>query len=277
MHAIPKLTMRLARATRPSRDRRPAGKPRPGRALLAAVVSGGALLMAGVAGAGAASAATATSHTAAHPVIYTTSQGGYTASGRWLRFVATTVKVPAAGPYSHYAEVVLGGTHVAPVYLAVRAGGGPESVAWSVGVPPFGMGGGALSKVAPKAGDTVLIDLYYNRSGGDVVATATDLTTNVTQNFAIGNRTTAIFDAAEVAAVLKNPASPPPGNVRLWQFTNSAVTTYTGTHGTMTGPWTTSQVFDTTNGGPSGQLVMSPSFLFNKGADFGAWLRAWLR
>ncbi len=45
----------------------------------------------------------------------------------------------------------------------------------------------------------------------------------------------------------------------------------------MTGPWTTSQVVDTSNGGPTGQLVMSPSFLFNNGASFGAWLRDWLR
>lgn len=245
------------------------------RALVTAAVAGGAtLLTAGLAAPGTASAGT---HTAAYPVIYTSSQGGYTASGRWLRFVATTVKVPAAGSYSNYAEVVLGAANVPPVTLAVRAGGGPDSVAWSVGVPPFGMGGGALSKVAPKAGDTVLIDLYYNRSGGGVIATATDVTTGATQNLSISSGTKAIFTAAEVASVLRNPASPPSGNIRLWQFTNSGATTYTGTHGTMTGPWTTSQVVDTTNGGPTGQLVMSPSFLFNNGANFGAWLRDWLR
>jgi hypothetical protein len=245
------------------------------RGLVTAVAAGGATLLAvGLAG---TTMATAGTHTAAYPVIHTSSQGGYTASGRWLRFVATTVKVQAAGSYSHYAEVVLGGSTVSPVTLAVRAGGGPDSVAWSVGVPPFGMGGGALSKVAPKAGDTVLIDLYYNRSGGGVVATATDLTTGATQSISISAGTQAVFTVAEVAAVLHNPASPPSGDIRLWQFTHSAVTTYTGTHGTMTGPWTTSQVVDTSNGGPTGHLVMSPSFLFNNGANFGAWLRDWLR
>ena len=76
--------------------------------------------------------------------------------------------------------------------------------------------------------------------------------------------------------MLRNPASPPPSNLRLWQFTSSAVTTYTGVHGTMTGPWTTNEVIDTTNGGASGQTVMSPSFLFNNNANFGAWIRAFL-
>ncbi len=245
------------------------------RGLVTAVAAGGATLLAvGLAGTAMATAGT---HTAAYPVIHTSSQGGYTASGRWFRFVATTVKVPAPGSYSHYAEVVLGGTNVPPVTLAVAAGGGPASVGWSVGVPPFGMGGGGLTKVDPSGGDTVLIDLYYHRTGGGVVATASDLTTGRTQAITIDPGDKALFTVAEVAAVLHNPASPPSGDIRLWQFTNSAVTTYTGTRGTMTGPWTTSQVVDTSNGGPAGQLVMSPSFLFNNGANFGAWLRDWLR
>ncbi len=245
------------------------------RALVTAAVAGGAtLLTVGLTG---TTTATAGTHTAAYPVIHTSSQGGYTVSGRWFRFVATTVKVPAQGSYSHYAEVVLGGTNVPPVTLAVEAGGGPTSVGWSVGVPPFGMGGGGLTKVDPSVGDTVLIDLYYNRTGGGVVATASDLTTGRTQAITIDPGGKALFTVAEVAAVLRNPASPPSGDIRLWQFTNSAVTTYTGTRGTMTGPWTTSQVVDTSNGGPIGQLVMSPSFLFDNGANFGAWLRDWLR
>jgi hypothetical protein len=245
------------------------------RALSAVLAAGGAALLTAAA-AGAASAA-ATTHGTSHPIIYTSSQGGYTASGRWFRFVATTVKVPAPGAYSHYAEVVLGGTTVSPVTLAVAAGGGPASVGWSVGVPPFGMGGGVLTKVDPSVGDTVLIDLYYNRSGGGVVATASDLTTGRSQAVTISAGTKALFTAAEVAAVLRNPASPPTGDIRLWRFTGSAVTTYTGVHGTMSGPWTTSEVLDTTNGGSSGQVVMSPSFLYGNGADFGAWLRDWLR
>lgn len=248
------------------------------RTTVAAVATAGAaLLTVGMAGAASASPATAGTHTAAQPVIYTSSQGGYTASGRWFRFVATFVKVPPAGTVGNYAEVVLGGAKVSPVTLGMKAGGGQNSVGWSKGVPPFGMGGGALTKISPAVGDTVLLDLYYNQAKGGVTATATDMTTNKTDSVTIPAGTKALFSSAEVACVVANPASPPASNTRLWQFNNSHVTTYTGLRGSMTGKWTTSQVIDTTNGGPSGHVVMSPSFLFNNGGSFGAWLRSWLR
>ena len=245
------------------------------RALLTAVAAGGALLTAGLAGAPAAGAATSGTHTGGYPVFYTSSQAGYTATGRWFRFVATTVKMPPKSPYYPSAVVVLGGSSAGPLYVGVRPGGGSDSVSWSAGVPPFGMGGGPFTKVNPKVGDTVRIDLYYDRSGGGVTATATDLTTGATQSMVIGGRKGDVFTAAEVACLLtENPSSPPAKDLRLWQFNQTAVTTYTGTHGTMTGPWTTNEVIDTTNGASSGRLVMSPSFLFNNGASFGAWLRA---
>jgi hypothetical protein len=161
------------------------------------------------------------------------------------------------------------------VTLAIKPGGGPGSVGWAVGVAPFGMGGGALG-IAPAAGDTVRIDLYYDQTGGGVTATATDLTTNVTAAQTIGAGTTAVFTKAEVGTVLDNPASPPAADSRLWQFTDTAVTTTTGVHGTVTGPWTTSMVIDTINGQPGGQVVLSPSFLFSNNASFGVWIRDWL-
>jgi hypothetical protein len=244
------------------------------RALLTAAAAGGALLTAGLAGTPATDAATSGTHTGGYPVFYTSSQGGYTATGRWFRFVATTVKMPPKSPYYPSAVVVLGGSSAGPLYVGVRPGGGPESVGWSAGVPPFGMGGAAFTKVNPKVGDTVRIDLYYDRTGGRVTATATDLTTGATQSAVIGGKKGSVFTAAEVACWLEKSSPPPAKDQRLWQFSQIAVTTYTGTHGTMTGPWTTNEVIDTTNGAPSGRVVMSPSFLFNHGASFGAWLRA---
>ena len=233
-----------------------------------------ALLTAGLTATSAA-AQTGGTHTAAYPTVATSTRAGYMASGRWFRFVGTTVTVPPAGAYGHYARVVLRGQNVAGVTLAIKPGGGPGSVGWAVGVAPFGMGGGALD-LAPAAGDTVRIDLYYDKTGGGVTATATDLTTNVTKDVTISEGTTAIFTKAEIGTVLDNPASPPTADSRLWQFTDTAVTTTTGVHGTVTGPWTTSMVIDTINGQPGGQVVMSPSFLFNNNANFGVWIRDWL-
>jgi len=109
-----------------------------------------------------------------------------------------------------------------------------------------------------------------------VTATALDLTTNVTKDVTISDGKTAIFQKAEIGAVLSNPATSPPADSRLWQFTDTAVTTTTGVHGTVTGPWTTTEVIDTINGQASGQVVMSPSFLFNNNANFGVWIRAFL-
>ena len=242
------------------------------RTMVAAVATAGAaLLTVGTTGATAAGAAT---H---YPVIYTSSQAGYTVSGRWFRYVSTTVKVPPAGSVFNYALVALGGSNVAGVNLGIKPGGGANSIGWAVGSQPFGMGGGTLSNVSPKVGDTVLIDLYYNKATGGVTATATDTTSNQTQSVTIAEGKTALFTSAEVAGYIHNPSSPPAADTRLWQFTDSHVTTYTGTRGTMTGSWTTSQVIDTTNGHATGHVVMSPSFLFNNGGDFGAWLRTWLR
>jgi delta 1-pyrroline-5-carboxylate dehydrogenase len=177
----------------------------------------------------------------------------------------------------NYALVALGGSNVAGVNLGIKAGGGPNTIGWAVGSQPFGTGGGALSSVNPKVGDTVLIDLYYNKATGGVSATATDTTSGQTQTVNIAEGKSALFTSAEVAGFIHNPSSPPAANTRLWQLTNSHVTTYTGARGTMTGSWTTSQVIDTSNGRSTGHVVFSPSLPFNKGADFGAWLRAYLR
>jgi len=193
-------------------------------------------------------------------------------SGRWFRFVATTVQVPAAGAYDHYAKVMLKGQNVAGVTLAVKPDG---LVGWAVGVAPFGMGGGTLD-IGAKAGDTVRLSLYYDKTGGGVIATAADLTTKVTKDVTISDGKSAIFSKTEIGTVLNNPASSPVADSRLWQYTDNAVTTTTGVHGTVTGPWTTSMVIDTINGQAGGQVVMSPSFLFNNNANFGVWIRAFL-
>jgi hypothetical protein len=197
-------------------------------------------------------------------------------SGRWFRFVGTTVKVPAAvAGQDHYAKVALRGQNVAGVTLGIKPGGGAGSVGWAVGVAPFGMGGSALN-IAPAVGDTVRLSLYYDKTGGGVIATATDLNTKITAAQTISEGKTAIFNKVEIGTVLDNPASSPTGDYRLWQYTDTAVTTTTGIHGTVTGPWTTSMVIDTINGQAGGQVVMSPSFLFNKDANFGVWARAFL-
>ena len=245
------------------------------RTLVALAAGGTALLTAGLT-ATTAAAQTGGARAAAYPTVVTSSRAGYMDSGRWFRFVGTTVKVPAAVQgQDHYAKVALRGQNVAGVTLGIKPGGGAGSVGWAVGVAPFGMGGSSLN-IAPAVGDTVRIDLYYDKTGGGVIATATDLTTKVAAAQTISEGKSAIFSKVEIGTVLNNPASSPSGDSRLWQYADTAVTTTTGIHGTVTGPWTTSMVIDTINGQAGGQVVMSPSFLFNDHANFGVWARAYL-
>jgi hypothetical protein len=70
------------------------------------------------------------------------------------------------------------------------------------------------------------------------------------------------------------PVPPPAADTQLWQVTGTRLTTYTGTHGTATGPWRTSQVIQTITGTAASTVVRSPSALSNGGGDFGVWLRA---
>jgi hypothetical protein len=67
---------------------------------------------------------------------------------------------------------------------------------------------------------------------------------------------------------------PPAASTRLWQFTGSRLTTYSGDHGTITGPWTTSKMITTTTTGiASGTVIVSPSGLSSNRQNFAAWLR----
>ena len=83
------------------------------RALVALAAGGTALLTAGIT---ATSAAAQTGGTNAAPVA-TSTRAGYMDSGRWFRFVGTTVKVPAAGAQQHYAKVALRGQKIGRAHV----------------------------------------------------------------------------------------------------------------------------------------------------------------
>jgi len=202
------------------------------------------------------------------PVIRTASQAGYVTGGQRFRYVVTTVKVAPARSVLSYAEVVLGGAGVTPVTLAVKAGGGATAVGWSIGVPPFHMGGGTLTHVAPKAGDLVRLSLYYDQHG-HVSATAVDTTRGTSQTVRLPVRAGTVYPAAEAAGVPGYTTAAPTGSTfRLWAFTGTHVTTAGGVRGTMLGPWVTSRIIQTT---PRGAMVTWPSPLWSNGQNFGVW------
>jgi len=263
---------RTARA-RPAGEDLPAGKCFT-RKLYAAAAAGVTVTALGFTGAGAAGAASTVPQSAG-PLIYTTSQAGYvTGGGRLFRFVATTVVVPylqfQAGNNGS-AEVVLGSRVGPPATLRVAAGGGTGSISyvWSSGTQ---FHTGHLYRVAPAPGDLLRLSVYYDRLGHDFF-TATDTTQGVTQTARVGV-VPVIYTAAEAAGVIDNATvAAPKTGTRLWAFSGTRVTTYTGVHGTLLGPWTTYQVIDTTTGTSAGAVVISSPVLWNNGQNFGVWLR----
>jgi hypothetical protein len=264
-----KRSLRTARAAR--KGDLPAGKHFM-RKLCAAAAAGVTVATLGFAGA-AGAASTAPQSTG--PLIYTTSQAGYvTGGGRLFRFVATTVVVP----YLQYqagnngsAEVVLGSRVGPPATLRVAAGGGTGSISyvWSSGTE---FHTGHLYGVAPVPGDLLRLSVYYDRLGHDLF-TATDITQGVSQTARV-DVVPVIYTAAEAAGTVDNTTVvAPKADTRLWAFSGTRVTTYTGVRGTLLGPWTTNQVIDTTTGTSAGAVVISSPVLWNNGQNFGVWLR----
>jgi hypothetical protein len=209
------------------------------------------------------------------PVTYTQAFAGYADSGGPFRFIATTLTVPARqNPAADYEQVMVslgnnGGMNIRPpeADLGVLPGGGKNSINY---------GGNTTSgafTISPNVGDQLSVSIYYDQHG-HYFFTATDLTQHTTQTVT----TTAFYadpmplNHARVLVYLDTVVLPP-ADARLWEFTGTRVTTYGGTHGSILGPWATSQMIDTTDGTAAGAVVMSPSALSNGDQNFGVWLR----
>ena len=78
-----------------------------------------------------------------------------------------------------------------------------------------------------------------------------------------------------VGSANNSALTPPPADTQLWQFTGTHVTTYSGVHGTIQGPWNAAQFIDTLHGAASDPVVMDAPGLSNAGQDFTVWLRHW--
>ena len=242
------------------------------RVVYAAAVAGIALTTAGLAGgAGPAMAATQS----LGPPTYNPVDAGYDAQGRWFRFVSSTLTVPPRIVSQDNDGSAFIGIHAtchgpcAPpdAYIFVAPGGGPGTVEYQ----------GSLTagsfRVSPQVGDRLAISIYYDRHG-HTYFTAADLTQHTTQTVRLkSGGISPVFDHAQLDVLVAGTVPPPAADTRLWNFTGSHLTTYTGVHGTVLGPWQTSQSIKTTDGTATGTVVASPSDLSNGGQDFGVWLR----
>jgi hypothetical protein len=213
------------------------------------------------------------------PLGYTDGMAGYEASGgRWFRFVSTTLTVPAATQPASAGDLAMiwlgqnGATPRAYATITVLPGGGADSIRYAASYGPRSNAG--TFAISPKPGDRLAVSVYYDRQGHDYF-TASDLTRAATQTVrADADLAGTAYTTAGIGGEISNSAvTPPPADTRLWDFSSSHVTTYSGDKGTTLGPWATSEIIDTINASTSGAVVMSPSVLSNGGQDFGVWLR----
>lgn len=234
-------------------------------ALYAATLGGITAL--GLAGASAPAAAAARS---LGPPTYGTHLAGYAASGRWFRFVSAAVTVlPRSGPTGYPVMCITLGSAAHPGFddavIQIQPGGGAGSVGYgNTQFAPFGLN--------PNVGDQIKASIYYDRHG-HTFFTATDLTQGITRTAAL-HTGDIVYNKAALLDEEASNGGPPATDVRLWQVTGARMTTYTGARGTVTGPWQTSPVIQTSTGTAAGTVFSSPAGLWNGGANFRIWLRA---
>lgn len=213
------------------------------------------------------------------PLGYTDGLAGYEASGgRWFRFVSTTLTVPAATQPASAGDIAMiwlgqnGATPRAYATITVLPGGGADSIRYAASYGPRNNAG--TFAISPKPGDRLAVSVYYDRQGHDYF-TVSDLTQAATQTAMVNaDLAGTAYTTAGIGGEISNSAvTPPSADTRLWDFSGSHVTTYSGDKGTILGPWATSEIIDTIGASTSGTVVMSPSALSNGGQNFGVWLR----
>jgi hypothetical protein len=217
---------------------------------------------------------------------------GYQVTGRWFRYVSTTVALPTtalckqmavASPQGFGAAITLGNFEESVSGVPSTAGPAatlgvsmvPSSTGCGLISPSFAANFGTAPQFAAGAitlhpGDTVRLDLYYSQANQSTTATIYNLTlgTKAQSSFPAG----ATYTSASVTGGF-GAFTAPSSQFRVWAFTSSLATTYTGVRGTLTGPWATGKVVMTPSGGSADTALASPSFLWNSGANFGVWAR----
>jgi hypothetical protein len=212
---------------------------------------------------------------AAIPIVNTTNQAGYQVGNHaWnFRYVQAVVTLPKAtspqfgcpvevshNNYLQSSLQLISATNLHNVAIGVNCHhfpGGPNVYHVNWAQDYSGNTNPNLNQLGPAvfAGDRILLKLYYNQ--GDQ-ADPHDQTVQFTACYAVGNPAhcknlglllsktwdvpTRLYKQVVLSANVANPLPhPPPPNTRriLMRFTDAAVTTYNGTHGSpgIKGPW----------------------------------------
>jgi hypothetical protein len=275
------------------------------RTFVAAAAAGATATTLGLAASSAASASVSQSARPhiSYPLIGTTSQAGYEASGRYFRYISSTLTVPdtsfLTGLYpQEYIQLSNGSLASGDQY--VRAGIESCIVARSFGAScttgswvsfveafnnslngPYFAHYSELSGV--NQGDGVNFSIYFDQGGNELHFVITPPSTSGPVQFYKTRAYGPIFDHAAALDDFTDstgvPIALPPfvHSFRINQFLQGALTTYSGSRGSFIGQWTTSQVIATSNGllPPSGTTRVSPSPLWSDGLVANNQVRLW--
>jgi hypothetical protein len=275
------------------------------RTFVATAAAGATATTLGLAISGAASASVgqpARPHIS-YPLIGTTSQAGYEASGRYFRYISATLTVPdtsfLTGLYpQEYIQLSNGSLAGGDQY--VRAGIESCIVAESYGytctlgswvsyVEAFNnsLGGPYFRHFAELSGvnqgDGINFSIYYDQGGNELHFVITPPSTSGPVESYKTQAYGPIFDHAAALDDFTNstgvPIALPPfvHPFRINQFLQGALTTYSGSRGSFIGKWTTSAVIATSNGllPPSGTTRVSPTPLWSDGLAANNEVRLW--
>lgn len=166
-------------------------------------------------------------------------------------------------------DVALTSPQIDVAVITVAAGGGAGSIRYV----DSGYADGAF-RLSPSIGDVVKVSVYRNVKAHRDYLTATNLRTGRTQTVAVTTSSKIVYRSASLTStIINSQAEPPASDVRLWAPQNTKITNYSGTHGSVFGPWETLRLIDTRTGTAAGKVVLSPSYPWNDGKNFGIWLR----
>lgn len=246
------------------------------RVLLAVTVAGATVTTLGLMGASTAGASTGTT---AITRVFTNNQAGYFTGGgtRLFRFVGTSVTVAACQPAAVIAakdnnpdaEIWLLGSGSAFAFIAVTCDGGSGSVFFGDDFHAIGTLG-----LSPLVGDVLRISIFRNRLASRDEFTATNTRTGRTVHVTVTTPATIVYRHAQADSFAPDNSAITlqAAKIHLWDFANTDVTTQSGVHGSLLGPWVTFKLVDTVDGTSSTPVVMFATSLSNSGHNFSTWL-----
>lgn len=213
-------------------------------------------------------------------LAYSASRSGYVVSGRSFRHVQAEVRLPGDAACARLWKVVQ--PHGFSMRVELVSSQSTLQVAITdqptatgcgrYGVNFIGAGGPAPASFRMSPGDLIQMAVSYGPKSHSITWALADLTRGVAgAAVTIGAKT--VYTKALITGGFGSFTAPA-SRFRAFEFTHSVVVTSSGHRGTLTGPWTTSQVVMTSNGNSSGQVEATSPVLWNGGHNFGTWVHA---